>query len=169
MLRFTSLPLTSMDTRLSVMVAAVEPCTVFKAALTVTCPAATGVRRPELLMVATLAVETPHLTLVVRSFELPSLYEPVALNCCVAPAEMTALPGVTEIEVRDGVVVGGWFVVKLPPPQATKFNVKSMAKDHNAIRKRMSAKLLDQNVWGVTTGEVILVPLFLSNPKGGTF
>ena len=46
-------------------------------------------------------VET-HVEFVVTFFVLPSLYVPVAENCCVEPAEIDALDGVTEIEVSVG-------------------------------------------------------------------
>jgi hypothetical protein len=44
-------------------------------------PTATAVARPDVLMVATEEVTEIQLAVAVRSLVLPSLYEPVALNC----------------------------------------------------------------------------------------
>ena len=58
-------------------------------------PAATLVARPETLMVATAGVADSQLAVDVRTFVLPSLYVPVAANCCVFPAVIDGFAGVT--------------------------------------------------------------------------
>ena len=80
-------------------------------------PAATLVARPETLMVATVVIDDSQLAVDVRTFVLPSLYVPVATNCCVVPAVMDGLAGLTWIV--SSVTVGGGVVLELDPPQPT--------------------------------------------------
>jgi hypothetical protein len=60
------------------------------------------VTRPPLLTVARLALEELHVTVEVKSFELPSLYFPVAVSCCVAPMPSEVMDGVMVIELKVG-------------------------------------------------------------------
>jgi hypothetical protein len=48
-------------------------------------PPATPEARPEVLIVATEVLEDAQVTWLLRFCVLPSLYVPVAVNCCVAP------------------------------------------------------------------------------------
>jgi hypothetical protein len=48
-------------------------------------------------MLATVVLELDHVTEVVMSLLLPSLYVPVATNCCVSPTGTDAVAGVTVI------------------------------------------------------------------------
>jgi hypothetical protein len=48
-------------------------------------------------MLATVVLELDHVTEVVMSLLLPSLYLPVAMNCWVNPAGTDAVAGVTVI------------------------------------------------------------------------
>ena len=57
---------------------------------------------PVALTVATLVLEELQVTVLVRSNVLPSVYVPVAVNCCVLPAPKEAFAGVTAIETRVG-------------------------------------------------------------------
>src|SRR6185437_3469749 len=63
---------------------------------------------PEPLIDAIAAAEELHSTDAVMSFELLSEKTPVALNCCVAPAPIEMVPGVTcnAVSVAAGVGVG---------------------------------------------------------------
>jgi hypothetical protein len=60
-------------------------------------PALLAVERPELAMVAADVLLEVHVTELVTLFVEPSLYVPVAVNCCVPPAAREAEDGVTEI------------------------------------------------------------------------
>src|SRR5271154_2883315 len=51
-------------------------------------------------MVAKRLFDEIHVACVVIFFELPSLYFPVATNCCLVPVATVALAGVTVIERR---------------------------------------------------------------------
>src|SRR5260370_24172318 len=61
------------------------------------------VARPAESIVTMLLSDELHLTLLVRSWVLPSLKVPVAVNCCCEPSATLALAGVTSREdnVRD--------------------------------------------------------------------
>lgn len=65
-------------------------------------PAATPVATPAALMVATPVLEDVQVTVAVMLLVLPSLYVPVAVNCCVAPAAMLGDAGVTAMELSVG-------------------------------------------------------------------
>ena len=67
-------------------------------------PAATPDANPEAEMVATVAFDEVHVTEFVKFWVLVSENVPVAVNCCVAPAEIDGLAGVTAIEVRVAAV-----------------------------------------------------------------
>ncbi len=76
-------------------------------------PAATPVAKPETLIVATAVFDESQLA--DTALVLPSLYVPVALNCCVLPIAIAGLAGVTEIETSVTVVGGGVEPPELPP------------------------------------------------------
>jgi len=101
----------------AVTVSVVDPLTDPRAAVISDAPVAMLVASPcvpeSLLIVATLGCEELHCTDVVRSWLLPSLYLPLAVNCCVMPVAMLGLVGATAIEVS--VFVGGGEAV--PPPE----------------------------------------------------
>src|SRR5579863_3302359 len=62
-------------------------------------PGATALAIPRAgSMVAKRLFEEIQVACVVIFFELPSLYFPVATNCCLVPLAMVVLPGVTVIE-----------------------------------------------------------------------
>ena len=67
-------------------------------------PADTPVARPEEMMVAAPGLDDVQFTCPVKSRLEPSLKEPFAVNCCVCPARIEALGGVTDIEFRVAVV-----------------------------------------------------------------
>jgi len=64
-------------------------------------PPARPAAKPAVVIVATEVLVEVQVTEVVRFCVLPSLYIPMAVNCCPVPAGMEGLAGVTEIDVRD--------------------------------------------------------------------
>jgi hypothetical protein len=82
----------------SVVEALVDP----EVAWIVVVPVFTPVARPVLLIVATVVLFELHPTTPVMFSVLPSLYVPVAVNCCVAPLTIDGLLGVTDSETRVG-------------------------------------------------------------------
>src|ERR1700675_3491394 len=73
-------------------------------ALIVAGPTARATAAPLRLTLAIAGPADVHLTAFVRFCTLPSLYVPVAVNCCVSPAAIEALAGVTATEARTGEV-----------------------------------------------------------------
>ena len=67
-------------------------------------PAATPDANPEAEMVATVVFDEIHVTELVKFCVLASENVPVAVNCCVAPAAIDGLAGVTAIEVSVAAV-----------------------------------------------------------------
>src|SRR5271154_2040891 len=67
-------------------------------------PVATPVANPPVVIVATPAVADVHVTVLVITCVVASLYVPVATNCCVNPFEIDGLTGVTAIDCNVAVV-----------------------------------------------------------------
>jgi hypothetical protein len=88
----------------AITVKVVEPFIAPKAASIVVCPAATPLASPVALIVATPGAEEPHVTVLVRFWVLPSLYVPLAVNCCVVAGAMVGFAGVTAIDTSTGAV-----------------------------------------------------------------
>lgn len=86
---------TAMETSELATVSVVEPVIPPNDAEMVVGPPATAVAKPPVLMVATDAVEDSQLAVLVRFLVLPSLKDPVAVNCCVAPGAIVGFAGVT--------------------------------------------------------------------------
>jgi hypothetical protein len=80
------------------------PDTEPKPAVMLAVPVAVDVARPIVagaeLMVATVASDDVHWAWLVKSCVVPSLYVPVALNCCVVPSGIEDVPGVRAMDVR---------------------------------------------------------------------
>jgi hypothetical protein len=76
-------------------VSVASPCTEPDVAVMVAEPAATAVAFPAASMVAAAEDELDHVTDVVTSPVLPSVYVAVATNSCVCPADTVAVVGVT--------------------------------------------------------------------------
>ncbi len=90
-----------------VTVSVVEPTILPEAAeIVVFGPADTAVARPVVVIVAVAVFEEVHVTVAVRSFELLSLYVPVAWNCVVVPTAADEFAGVTVIDWSVGWGVG---------------------------------------------------------------
>jgi len=94
------------------------------------------------LTVATFESDDPHCAELVRSFELPSEYLPVAVNCSVPLAATEALPGATWSIVSDGAGGGGGggtldpppeVLADEPPPQALRNETAQMIRTTNAV------------------------------------
>jgi hypothetical protein len=81
-----------------VTVKVVEPSIAPKAAPIVVCPSATALASPAAFIVATPGADELHVAVFVRSCVLPSLYVPVAVNCCAWLGKIEGFAGVTAIE-----------------------------------------------------------------------
>jgi hypothetical protein len=75
-------------------------------------PGPTPLAKPVLLIVPTEVLEEVQLTEFVRFWVLPSLYLPVAVNCCVLPLAIDGFVGVTAID--DSTVAAVTFNVVEP-------------------------------------------------------
>src|ERR1700730_18236764 len=73
-------------------------------ALIVAVPTARATAAPLALTLAIAGPDEVHVAAFVRFCKLPSLYVPVAVNCCLSPAAIEALAGVTATEARTGEV-----------------------------------------------------------------
>ena len=65
-------------------------------------PVPVPVANPPFEIVATEGVSDAHAAVLVTSCTLPSLYVPVAPNCCVRPAATEGFAGVTAIDTSTG-------------------------------------------------------------------
>jgi hypothetical protein len=84
---------------LAVTVKAAVPLMPLSDAVIVDVPEATPVAKPEALMEAAAVLELVHVAIDVTFAVEASLYVPVAVNCCVPPAAMLAVAGVTVMVV----------------------------------------------------------------------
>jgi hypothetical protein len=110
---------TAMETTTAaVIVRSVEPAIEPEAAVILAEPIAALVAMPDALMVAKLAEDELHVTDDVRSCLVPSLIEPVAVNCCLAPSPIEGFAGETLIAVKTGGGGGGPPELPPPPPHA---------------------------------------------------
>jgi hypothetical protein len=73
-------------------------------ALIVALPTPVPVANPPLAIVATAFADELQLTVLVRVCVLPSLYVPVAANCCVVPFAIVVPVGVTDMDTNSGAV-----------------------------------------------------------------
>jgi len=74
-------------------------------------PTATVVARPPTAIVAAFTLVDAQVAVAVRTCVEPSVYVPVAANCCVSPASTTGFAGVTAMEATTG---GSTVSVVLP-------------------------------------------------------
>jgi hypothetical protein len=81
-----------------------EPVTEPEVAVIVVVPGVTLVAYPAVPIVATAETDDAQLADCVRSWVLPSVYVPVAVNCCFSPAGTDGDAGVTAIEVSTAAV-----------------------------------------------------------------
>src|SRR5580698_2957029 len=89
-----------------VTVSVADPETAPCVALMVVVPAATPEANPLELIVAIVCTDEVHVAVLVRFCVLPSLYFPVAVNCCVAPFAIDGDAGVTAIDCSVGAAAG---------------------------------------------------------------
>jgi hypothetical protein len=73
-------------------------------ALIVAVPTALARAAPAELTLTIAGADELHVAVLVRFCVLPSLYVPAAVNCCVSPAAIEGLAGVTLTEARTGEV-----------------------------------------------------------------
>jgi hypothetical protein len=96
---------TAMETSAAALtVSVVFPDTVPELAEIVVVPVARVVARPLAAMVAVVGVDDAQVAVAVRFCVEPSVYVPVAVNCCVSPLATLGLPGVTAIETSAAAV-----------------------------------------------------------------
>ena len=112
------------------------PCRLPDCAVIVTDPATKPETSPAPLMEATPGLEELHCTELEMLCVLPSLYPPLAVNCCPVPAAMDTEPGVTWIEASCGAGALaepeiGWFPVF--PPQAVRKKKLAMIKINDVV------------------------------------
>lgn len=71
-----------------------------------------------MLMTATVAGEALQVTVAVRSFDVPSVYVPVAVNCCDLPRSILGADGAMLIETRAAGVTVKVAVAETEPNTA---------------------------------------------------
>jgi len=82
----------------AVTVNSIELLTPPELAVTVVVPIPLLCASPAVLIVAVAVVSEDHVAELVRSFVVPSVNVPVAVNCCVVPRAIDGVAGVTAIE-----------------------------------------------------------------------
>ena len=92
----------------AVTVTLVEPLMPPLVAVTVDAPAVTPFAMPPDEIVAMPTAVEVHVTVPVRFCVVPFEYVPVAVNCCVRPATIDGLPGVTAIETSAADETVNW-------------------------------------------------------------
>lgn len=129
---------TAIEVKIGVTAMILEPLTDPMAADIVVVPGLSPVAMPEPLTLATLMEVDDQVACVVTFLLLPSLYEPVAVNCCVPFTMIDWLPELTAIERSKGVVGGGGVVDPLLPPHPTvaKANTTSATAANSSLRTR---------------------------------
>ena len=100
-----------------VTVSRVVPLTLPTVAVIVVGPGARVVAAPVALIVATVVADELHVAVAVKSAVVPSLFVPVAANCCSVPFATEGFAGVTAIEISVGAVTVS-SVVPLTLPTA---------------------------------------------------
>ena len=101
--------MTAIDTSTAgVTVRPVDPLIEPEVAEIVALPTPAPVANPVPLIVATAVLDEPQLTELVRFCVLPSLYVPVAVNCCVVPLAIEGFAGVTAIDTNDA--LPAWYI-----------------------------------------------------------
>jgi hypothetical protein len=102
-------------------------------AVTVTDPTLTDVARPAvaaaLLIVATVPSDVLQWTAAVRSRVLPSVYKPVATNCCDVPSGIAALVGFTSSDTRTASVTCTEALPDTPPTVADTVAVPTVTPE----------------------------------------
>ena len=109
-----------------VMVIEVEPLMEPRVAVMVADATAPPVANPPAVMLAVLLFDELQVTELVRLLVLPSVYVPVAVNCCVVPSAIDGLTGVTAIETSAAAVTVK-VVEPVTPPDAALIVVAPVA------------------------------------------
>src|SRR5277367_4466085 len=111
---------TAIDCSTAAVTVSVTPglVTLPDAAVMLVVPAATPVATPLALIVPAAVFDDVQLTPVVNAAVLPLLYVPVAVYCCVSPAAMLAVAGVTAIDCSTAAVTVSVTPALVNPPDA---------------------------------------------------
>ena len=121
-----ALGLTAIEAKLGgVAVKPAVPVTFPRTAVIVAFPCARAVATPLLSIVALFAFDELHVTELVRSLVVPSVYLPLARNCAVVPEAAETLGGATEIERRLGGAIVRLAVPVTPAEMAVTVTVPS--------------------------------------------
>src|ERR1700674_3819390 len=116
--------------RVEPMMSAAVPTPVSPEAVITGRPKARVVARPAESIVTMLLSDELHLTVLVRSWVLPSLNVPVAVNCCCEPSATLGLAGVTFREdnaSRDP-------EVQPPKPNVVSVSARRIARNEQSNR-----------------------------------
>src|SRR5438309_2553872 len=105
----------------AVTVRTLEPVTVPEVALIVVVPIPVLVARPALSTVAVEVMADDHATVALRSWVLPSVNVPVAVNCCFVPSAIEGLAGITAIDASTAAVTVNVVVPVTEPEVALIF------------------------------------------------
>jgi hypothetical protein len=118
--------LMAIDTRVAaVTVMTVELLTVPDVAVMLAVPCPAPVATPALLIVAVAGVSDVHVAVLVRFCMLPSVYVPIAVNCCVVPRAIEGVGGVTAIETSAAAVTVSTVDPLIDPEVAVMLAVPS--------------------------------------------
>src|ERR1700694_189552 len=90
----------------AVTVSRVVPLTLPTVAVIVVGPGARVVAAPVALIVATVVADELHVAVAVKSAVVPSLFVPLAVNCCGVPFTTEGFAGVTARDVSTGTLAG---------------------------------------------------------------
>jgi len=107
----------------AVTVRTLEPVTVPEVALIVVVPIPVLVARPALSTVAVEVMADDHATVALRSWVLPSVNVPVAVNCCLVPSAIEGLAGITAIDASTAALTVNVVLPVTEPEVARIFAV----------------------------------------------
>jgi hypothetical protein len=114
----------AIDTRVAFTCKVTEPLMPPEVAVIVVEPLATADIMPPPAMVAIFVADELQVAELVRSFELPSLYDPIAVNCSELFVSTDKLGAVTEMLLSFGVPPPPPPPLLLVPPQAERTTMK---------------------------------------------
>ena len=119
-------------------------------------PSDTPVARPLVVILAMAGVAEVKLEIAVMSLLLPSVYVPIAINCCAMPIKIDGLAGNTAIDTNVTGVTDMFAMADLPPNVAVMTDVPMAALLAIPVALLMVATATlpdDQAVEGVTSTE----------------
>src|ERR1700683_201795 len=109
----------------AVTVSSVEALTVPEVAVMLAVPIARLCASPAFLIVAVETASDDHVAVLVRFCVLPSVYVPVAVNCCIVPNAIDGVAGVTVIDTSVAAVTVSSVALLTVPEVAVIFALPS--------------------------------------------